>query len=223
MKYFILLSLIILLTSCTSDQPPTIFTYSDYPPPIVENHLEQEFDTVKWFAYRWYARAVCVQWSDQDFAWDKNGKPMDPPMQADRIAANQIVTRPIVLDSLIIKGDSAMFYTNFALNDSIYCDYIRFPSLKGKPGDHPLYIGSNVILSIAMDTIVSVYDGHGAMFIDNKPLGGLRSIGSPDKDWRHQNEMRLKEQILANEGIVHPWLLKQAEKRGWLKDSITHQ
>ena len=215
MKTHFLFYWCLLMVSCATEPPP--FVYPDYPKEIVDNHLEQEFDTVKWFVYSMYANARCVVWSDQDFYWDKDGNVRDPPVTLDRANRVQLLTCPIVIDSLSIQGDTALFFTTVSLNKEVYCTYVRYNDLKGKLNDIQYDIWSNVAVSIATDTIIYIkantskkYDSPDVMVIKGDPFNN--PLGNSNRN------RLLKERIVANKSMVNPWLLKQAQKRGWLKE-----
>ncbi len=211
---FILLS--IFFVGCLSNQ--SALDYPDYPPSIIAHNLQAEFDTGRWFLYRVYGLSLCEKYNNPETLEE-----VKPSKKAHR----EIPFFEIALDTFAFRGDTVLFFYRFKIKDKVSCHLVK---VDGKYEDGENYsapIENAIAVSISQDTVVYLATG---IHKDN-----MKYLNSPTSRWyygetifmisnatdprvKKVQEEDLKTFIINNPEKTHPWLFKQAKKRGWLPD-----
>lgn len=203
---------------------PSAQVYPDYPPLVVQLGLEQAFDSCRWFLYGEYADAICVDWyiENEIFYEDDKGNINRKPLPKYITDMQRIVEYPIVPDTIVVVGDSAIFYNSFPVDSITFCELVKFEKYKQTPNDRNWYVHSIVAMSIKTDTILYRRDAWGASLLEDErkgiPVGGWITRGDAYNDayGKSVRQKNLRKAIEANPLKINPWLAKQAQKRGWI-------
>ncbi|QQS27557.1 MAG: hypothetical protein IPM47_11680 [Sphingobacteriales bacterium] len=221
MKAIIFLVLSMFVAGCLTKQ--TDIDYPDYPPGITAHNLQTEFDTCRWFLYRLYGLSLCYTYIDTVSIYGYRSL---------KGINREFPSFEIALDTFAYRGDTILFFYKFKAADNLHCitiDYFdRFDSIPGTP-----FPTKNAIaVSLSQDTVLYLAEG---IFRDN-----IKDLNNPNERWylggsrywgdlyssprlKKMQEEDLKKFIVNNPGKTHPWLLKQARKRGWLPDQPTEK
>lgn len=203
---------------------PSARVYPDYPPLVVQLGLEQAFDSCRWFLYGEYADAICVDWyiEDEVFYEDDKGNFNRKPLSKHITNMQRIVEYPIVPDTIVIVGDSAIFYNSFVVDSVTSCDNVKFEKYKQTQQDKNWFVHSVVAMSIKTDTILYRQDASGASLLEAERegirVGGWRTRGDSYNDAYSKSvrQKNLRKAIEANPIKINTWLAKQAQKKGWI-------
>lgn len=208
------------MAGCITNQSAS--DYPDYPPVIIEHNLQTEYDTCRWFFYRVYGISMC--YVSDDYIYYREDKP-------ERGKYNELASFEIVLDTFAYRGDTILFFYNIKSKD-YECHLVDFRERFDDPPGKPFPIENAIAVSLSQDTVL--YLAEGVYGDDRKNLndpnsrwyfGGNRYWGDAYSSpyWKKDQEANLKKFITTNPQKTHPWLLKQAKKRGWLPDQPTEK
>ncbi len=192
MKKIMLLIIWMMYSSCyqPNKKTPMYLNYPDYPPLVINNHLEAEYDLAKWYLYVFLARLECY----------------DLVSMRDRIAqvndkGIKISECGVILDTLTIHGDTALFAIRMVANDSMYCDCIR------RHDGSPWGISSKIAVSIKEDTLICKH---------YRDKSRVSISAQPNSVELNFYETLLNDYVQHNPNKLHPWLYKKARECGWL-------
>lgn len=220
MKTILFLAICLVMAGCLAKQAES--DYPDYPPVIVEHNLQTEYDTCRWFFYRVYGISMCDVSNEYIFYRDE--KPA-------RGKYNELASFEVVLDTFAYRGDTIIFL--YTINSKDYvCRLVDFRDTFDEPPGNPSPINHAIAVSLSQDTVIYVAEG---VHFDNRKymndpstrwyFGGSRTWGDAYSHpyWKKKQEAYLKAFITINPQKTHPWLLKQAKKRGWLPHQPTEK
>ncbi len=211
---FILLS--IFFVGCLSNQ--SALDYPDYPPSIIAHNLEAEFDTGRWFLYRIYGLSHCEKYNNLETLEEVN-----PSKRTHR----EIPFFEIALDTFAFRGDTVLFFYRFKIKDKVCCHLVKVDGKYENVKNYTTEIENAIAVSLSQDTVLFLAEG---IHKDN-----MKYLNSPTSRWylgetifminsytdpriKKLQEEDLKTFIINNPEKTHPWLLKQAKKKGWLRE-----
>ncbi len=216
MKLFVFILLSIFFVGCLSNQSAS--DYPDYPPSIIAHNLEAEFDSGRWFLYRIYGLSHCEKYNNPETLEE-----VKPSKRTNR----EIPFFEIALDTFALRGDTVLFFYRFKIKDKVSCHLVKVDGKYENVKNYTTEIENAIAVSLLQDTVLFLAKG---IHKDN-----MKYLNSPTSRWylgetifmissytdpriKKLQEEDLKTFIIDNPNKTHPWLLKQAKKRGWLPD-----
>lgn len=172
MKHFICF-LFILLCGCTHRPTITIQQdYPNYPPLVVANNLQSEFDAACLLFYVKFGCFKCHsvdkgRFIEKEFYTDNNNLYFSygpaihdltyelTPDDITRIQQIYLFNLSLGVDTIVIQQDIAHFVMKPIVNDTLYCSFHIRPKENNRHASHYYVIG----VSIPTDTIFYSYDG----------------------------------------------------------------
>jgi len=222
MKPFVLILSSICFAGCLTNQQAS--DYPDYPPGIIAHNLEAEFDTGRWFLYRKYGLSLCKKYNNPETL--EEVKPI-------KRMHKEIPFFEIALDTFAFRGDTVLFFYKFKIKDNVSCHLVKVDGMYEDVQNYTVEIENAIAVSISQDTVLYLASGihKDDMKYLNHPrsrwyLGGLTIFSirkAADPRVKRLMEENLKTVIIRNPDKTHPWLLKQAKKRGWLREEKAPQ
>lgn len=222
MKWFSLIFLSICFAGCLTNQQAS--DYPDYPPGIIAHNLEAEFDSARWFLYRYYGLSQCEKYNNPETLAE---------VKPSRRMHREIPFFEIALDTFAFRGDTILFFYRFKVKDNVSCYFVSVYNRHEDIQNSTQEIKNAIAVSISQDTVLYLASG---IHKDD-----IRYLNHPRSRWynggetifsilrvakpriKSLKEEELKTFILENPDKTHPWLLKQAKKRGWLREEEANQ
>lgn len=171
MKYLPLILISIFCLSCTETRRPIRLCqdYPDYPPLVVANGLESEFDTARLLFYTRFSCFKCAsldkgRFRTEDFygkiSYIPPGNDLSYEVDSNDLAIirqTNLFHFSIGLDTLVIKQDTVVFAIKPMVNDTLFCRAFIAPSRNNMSAGFYYTIA----VSRSADTILYVRDGWG--------------------------------------------------------------
>lgn len=210
-NFFILLFYLALLLSCNNinDKIPSKRyiavrqNFPDYPPMVVQQHLEVAFDSVRWVFYKKFGCNTCVKWRRR-FLSQKRGS--DEVIHFQHYANLEdttvvfpnlrMVSYAIDVDSILRTGDTLHFVVKPMINDSIYCCDLK------NEDNYPLFPSSVIGFSVSKQRVI--YSKQSSLTFFN---------GVWDNPIKNQEALKKILTCAADStAIINPWLVSQLRK-----------
>ncbi|QQS27552.1 MAG: hypothetical protein IPM47_11650 [Sphingobacteriales bacterium] len=139
----------------------------------------------------------------------------------------------IALDTFAFRGDTVLFFYRFKVKDNVSCQLVKVEGKYEGAQNYTSEMENAIAVSVSQDTVLYLASGihKDEMKYLNHPrsrwyLGGLTIFSiykAANPLMKRLKEEDLKAFIIKNPDKTHPWLLKQAKKRGWLQEEKARQ
>lgn len=191
----IIVSIILLTQACRNNEPIKSVNVNQYPQIIDSQHLENWYDSTKWYLYTYY----CLDTPD---VYAGNG-------QTQNIVNKPYSSLDLRFDSLTVKNDSFFFYFNFYNDiDKKIINYSNYREWSGT-------VNGLMFSPKNPDTILCLVRSNSSM--------PLESISYPKQVYDTTSYKKVKPLqpdvirfINKNKNTLNSWFLEQAKKRGVL-------